>query len=57
MNDPKDAWVPDIIVYSPLGRAIDTGLPFATKHNSIPSITVNKTAEMAFGSWDNQRVC
>lgn len=54
----KHGWIPDIIFYSPLTRAKETGLPFVTRNNFndiyIPN---NKIKEMSFGSWDNRRVC
>lgn len=56
INPLQGNWTPDVIVYSPLGRAIETGLPFAQKHPNVPSTVVNATAEMAFGVWDNARV-
>lgn len=50
-------WIPDIIFYSPLSRAKETGLPFVEKNSfedryiCLPGIT-----EMTFGAWDNRRV-
>jgi broad specificity phosphatase PhoE len=50
-------WLPDMIILSPLHRAIDTGFHFFNNHNEIPRVVVPETAEMCFGSWDNIRVC
>uniref|UniRef100_A0A0G4FGM3 Uncharacterized protein n=1 Tax=Chromera velia CCMP2878 TaxID=1169474 RepID=A0A0G4FGM3_9ALVE len=51
-----DGWKPDLIVYSPLSRAKNTGEAFAKLHPDIPTETMDSTAEMAFGEWDNMMV-
>eukprot|EP00920_Eleutheroschizon_duboscqi_P042979 GHVT01102339.1.p1 GENE.GHVT01102339.1~~GHVT01102339.1.p1 ORF type:complete len:198 (-),score=47.15 GHVT01102339.1:278-871(-) len=55
-QEVKKGWTPDLIVFSPLNRAKATGLAFARAHPDIPTVTVDATAEMKFGSWDNQQV-
>lgn len=51
-------WQPDIVFYSPLTRAHETGLPFINRnkleHCSHP---LEGIREMSFGSSDNRRVC
>ncbi|CEL99898.1 unnamed protein product [Vitrella brassicaformis CCMP3155] len=52
----QKGWKPDLIVYSPLGRAKHTGEAFAKRHPDIPTVVVDATKEMAFGEWDNLMV-
>lgn len=47
---------PDLIVSSPLQRALQTAEPFRQKHKDIPFEVVKEMAEMRFGSWDNLKV-
>lgn len=54
----KNGWSPDIIFYSPLSRARDTGLPFVERNGLIDRfVQLNDLREMCFGSWENRRVC
>lgn len=52
----KENWKPDLIVLSPLDRAIKTAAPFMARHPSIPHQVNSNTKEMAFGEWDNVKV-
>lgn len=52
----NNQWKPDLIVYSPLTRAKQTGEAFAKRHPEIPTFICNGITEMAFGDWDNVRV-
>lgn len=49
-------WMPDLVVSSPLQRAIDTGAAFRRRHPDVPHVVVETSAEMAFGNWDGARV-
>ncbi|HTM63965.1 MAG TPA: histidine phosphatase family protein [Gammaproteobacteria bacterium] len=49
---------PDIILMSPLTRAIDTATPYIINNNfHHRSYIYDDIREMSFGSWDNRRVC
>ncbi|XP_053993434.1 mannitol-1-phosphatase-like [Hylaeus volcanicus] len=49
-------WLPDVIILSPLNRAIETGSHFYNNHKEIPTVIVPEAAEICFGCWDNMRV-
>eukprot|EP00918_Siedleckia_nematoides_P064711 GHVU01140705.1.p1 GENE.GHVU01140705.1~~GHVU01140705.1.p1 ORF type:complete len:318 (-),score=40.34 GHVU01140705.1:776-1681(-) len=49
-------WKPQLIVCSPLKRALATSAPYAKAHPEIPVMTVEATKEMAFGDWDDVQV-
>lgn len=53
----RNGWLPDLIVYSPLTRAKQTGEAFAKRHPEVPVVVRDGIVEMAFGDWDNVRVC
>lgn len=51
-------WVPDLIFYSPLTRAKETGLPFINQNNLEKKYIVHEgIKELSFGEWDNRRIC
>jgi broad specificity phosphatase PhoE len=51
-------WMPSVIYHSPLTRAKETGLPFVKRNNFQDMyVPCDGIREMAFGVWDNQRVC
>jgi broad specificity phosphatase PhoE len=49
--------IPDIIYYSPLGRAKATCEPFANLFTNTPSIPFLLAKEMDFGYFENRRIC
>ncbi len=53
----QNGWLPDVIFYSPLSRAKETGLPFV-KRNNLENyyFPLDDIKEMSFGSWDNRRI-
>lgn len=51
-------WVPDVVLLSPLSRAIDTARPFLEQNNLLEHYIVDDSIrEMSFGAWENRRVC
>lgn len=51
-------FIPDIILYSPLKRAKETGYPFVKRNNFYDRyIEYEGIKEMSFGSWENRRIC
>lgn len=53
-----NAWEPDIILSSPLSRAINTAMPLVQSyHYENRFIIHDELTELSFGSWDNRRVC
>jgi broad specificity phosphatase PhoE len=54
----EQGWEPDIILISPLSRARNTALPFATQNAFDDRCIIHDgITEMSFGSWENHRVC
>lgn len=54
----RNGWIPDIVFTSPLNRAIDTAKPFIENNQFHDRCMVlEELREMAFGDWDNRRVC
>lgn len=54
----KKNWQPDLIFYSPLSRARETGIPFVERNHLHDRYLVHPgITEMSFGAWDNRRVC
>lgn len=47
---------PDLILCSPLGRAIETGEAFFKKHPEIPCRVAYGAREQQFGCWDNMQL-
>ncbi len=58
-NFLQKGWIPDIILVSPLKRAIKTAEPFIqdNKFNDKQYIIYDGIKEMSFGLWDNKRLC
>lgn len=54
----KSGWQPDVIFYSPLSRAKETGIPFVERNGFTDRyLELSTIREMSFGTWDNRRVC
>lgn len=51
-------WEPDVIFYSPLNRAKETGLPFVERNRFHTRYLPHEgIKEMQFGAWENRRIC
>lgn len=53
MESTLEVFRPDLILCSPLGRAIETGEAFFKNHPEIPCRIAYGAREQQFGSWDN----
>lgn len=54
----KKDWEPNIILISPLKRAVDTASSFIEKNNFQGISFIHEDIkEISFGSWNNRRVC
>lgn len=57
-NMLRGSWKPDIIFYSILTRAKETGKPFVNRNNFQDRYVANTgIREICFGSWENRRIC
>lgn len=56
MEETLKTFKPDLILCSPLGRAIETGEAFYKNHPKIPCRIANEAREQQFGSWDNMQL-
>ncbi|EZG66965.1 histidine phosphatase domain protein [Gregarina niphandrodes] len=56
MESTLTTFKPDLILCSPLGRAIETGAAFFNKHPEIPTRVHYGAREQQFGNWDNVQV-
>lgn len=51
-------WTPDIIISSPLRRAMDTAHPFVMRNLLMNRFFCDsRIKEISFGSWENRRIC
>lgn len=51
-------WQPSIILFSPLSRAKNTGIPFVEKTGLTKHyFPCHDIKEMKFGAWENRRIC
>lgn len=56
MEDTLKTFRPDLILCSPLGRAIETGEAFFKNHPEIPCRIEDGAREQQFGSWDSKQL-
>lgn len=56
MEQTLDTFKPDLILCSPLGRAIETGEAFFRNHPEIPCRVHYGAREQQFGCWDNMQL-
>lgn len=56
MESTLQTFKPDLILCSPLGRAIETGEAFYKGHPEIPCRVAEEAREQQFGCWDNMQL-